>query len=364
MVLAGGPPSGWSSCTDHDRKLPLIEYDIFGVGHALVDLQFSVGPCELASLGVEKGVMTLVDADRRRAVLCGIGRDPVNRASGGSAANTAITVTRFGGRAYYAFQVGNDEWGRFYREDLQSAGVDSSPGALQPGETGQCLIMVTPDADRTMNTFLGASADMGPHQVDAGVIAASRFVYLEGYLLTTEVGFAACRSAGVAARSRGVAVALTLSDPTVVRTFPSRFEGLVDDVEIGLLLCNEDEAAAFTGVRERALAAEALAHRFRRVCVTLGGEGALVIDGDGGPVHIPGFPARAIDTTGAGDAFAGGVIYGLSRGYALAQAATLGNYGAAIVVSAFGPRLPASLAGLDEQILSGTAPDPSRWIRA
>lgn len=342
----------------------MTEYDVCGVGHALVDLQFSVGPCELASLGIDKGVMTLVDADRRRAVLCGIGRDPVNRASGGSAANTVITVTRFGGRAYYAFQVGNDEWGRFYREDLRSAGVDSSPDALQPGETGQCLIMVTPDADRTMNTFLGASASMGPHQVDAGVIAASRFVYLEGYLLTTEVGLEACRAAGEAARSRGVPVALTLSDPTVVRAFPSRFESLVDDVGIDLLVCNGDEAMAFTGVREPESAAKALARRFRRVCVTVGSAGALVIDGECGPVRIPGFPATAMDTTGAGDAFAGGVIYGLTRGYALTQAATLGNYGAAIVVSAFGPRLPASLAGLDERILSGTAPDPSRWIPA
>lgn len=343
--------------------MPLTGYDVCGLGHALVDLQFSIDAEVLRRLGIDKGVMTLIDADRREVVLSAIGRDPVRRASGGSAANTAIAVARFGGRAYYSFQVGDDDWGAFYRGDLRSAGVDSGPGALRPGETGQCLIMVTPDADRTMNTFLGASGQMGPHQVDADVVGASRYIYLEGYLLTTECGLAACQSAGVVARARGAAVSLTLSDPSVVRAFRPRFDDLVDELGIDLLLCNEAEAEAFTGIVGRDAATRQLARRCPRVCVTLGGDGALVVDAESEPVHVAPFAARAVDTTGAGDTFAGGVLYGLAHGHTLAEAATLGSYAAAVVVSAYGPRLPASLAGLERPILERTAPAPSEWAR-
>jgi sugar/nucleoside kinase (ribokinase family) len=337
--------------------LKLTNFDVCGIGHALVDVQYSVTQDDLRRLGIDKGVMTLVDGERRRHVIEGLGDAPVNQASGGSAANTMITVARFGGRTHYAFQVGDDEWGAFYRRDLEAAGVQSSLSAIQSGETGQCLVFVTPDADRTMNTFLGSSATMGPHQVDETVIGASSFAYLEGYLMTTEVGVAACHMAATTARTTGTTVSLTLSDPFVVSTFKTGFDSILDD-GIDLLFCNEDEAKAYTGLDDRHAAARELATRAPRVCVTLGADGALVIDGDGTPELIEGFPAHPVDTTGAGDTFAGGVLYGLTHGLTLSQSALLGNYGAAIVVSAFGPRPPVLASQIDD-ILARRAPAPS-----
>lgn len=336
------------------------EYDVYGIGHALVDLQFSVEDSLLREFGIPKGVMTLVDEGRRREILDRLS-NPVNRASGGSAANTVITVARFGGRARYAFQVGEDDWGRFYRDDLTAAGVDSSPACQVPGETGQCLVMVTPDAERTMQTFLGASGTMGPHQVDAENIAASRFVYLEGYLLATEVGFRACRLASAIAREGGVEVSLTLSDPSVVEAFRDRFEILAAD-GVDLLFCNEEEAAAFTGVGDRQEAILRLLDLSSRVCVTLGAGGALTAEGGSPPRLVQGVEARAVDTTGAGDTFAGGVLYGLARGFSLKESARLGNYAAAAVVSVFGPRLGTGVGPLVDEILQDRAPPPAALI--
>ena len=339
----------------------MAEYDVYGVGHALVDLQFSVDEALLRDLRVGKGVMTLVDEERRGEVLRRLATAPVKKASGGSAANTVITVSRFGGRACYAFQVGDDDWGRFYRSDLSAAGVDSNPACQVPGETGQCLVLVTPDAERTMQTFLGTSGTMGPHQVDADRIAACRFAYLEGYLLTTEDGFQACRRASVEARKRRVEVAVTLSDPSVVESFRGRFEVLAAD-GVDLLFCNEEEAAVFTGITNPEDAIRRLAARSSRVCVTLGAKGALTAEGGSAPRLVEGFDAAAVDTTGAGDTFAGGVLYGLARGLSLADAARLGNYAAGTVVSAFGPRLTAHIGPLVEKILRNQAPAPAVLI--
>ncbi|MBT3344589.1 MAG: adenosine kinase [Gemmatimonadetes bacterium] len=334
------------------------QYDVYGIGHALVDIQYSITPDALARVGVEKGVMTLVDDARRQEILAGMSEDPILSASGGSAANTMITVARFGGRSCYAYQVGDDDWGRFYRKDLGDAGVDSGEGVFLPSTpTGQCLVMVTPDADRSMNTFLGASGSMGPQQVDEVTIAQARFVYLEGYLLTTDEGFAACERAATAARSQGVAVSLTLSDPLVVGAFQSRFERLIDS-GVDLLFCNEDEAMALSGQPDRNKAAEALAARVGRAFITCGADGALVCTA-GEHRLVAGHTIDAVDTTGAGDSFAGGVLYGLCRDLSPEASASLGNYAAACVVSAYGPRLRQSLGDRVDEIIAGTAPAPT-----
>ncbi len=336
----------------------MTRYDVYGIGHALVDTQYSVNADALAALGVEKGVMTLVDGARRQLVVDGLGTDPILSASGGSAANTMITISRFGGRSCYAYQVGDDDWGRFYRKDLSDAGVESDDGVFLPATpTGQCLVMVTPDADRSMNTFLGASGAMGPGQVDEQTIGDSRFVYLEGYLLTTDEGFAACERAATAARSQGVAVSLTLSDPFVVSAFRERFERLLSS-GVDLLFCNEDEAVALTGAGDRMQAAAALAERVGRCFVTCGSDGALVCH-DSDITLVAGHQITAIDTTGAGDSFAGGTLFGLSRDLSPQAAAKLGNYAAACVVSAYGPRLQRNLADQVDAIIAGHASLPS-----
>lgn len=325
-------------------------YDIYGVGHALVDIQYSVPVPLLAELGVDKGVMTLIDEERQQAILTALTQDPIASASGGSAANTMIGAASFGGRTYYACQLGEDEWGDFYQNDLERAGVHSNPANRVPGRTGQCVVFITPDADRTLNTFLGVSSSIGPDQLEETQIAASQYLYLEGYLLSSDSGFSACRQAQDIAGRHRTAVSLTLSDPFMIATHRERFTELVDK-GVDLLFCNEDEARAYTGIQDREDACTALASQAGIACVTCGAEGAILYERDQ-RIHIPGIPVEAIDTTGAGDLFAGGLLFGVTNGYNLEDAGKLGSYAAAQVVAQYGPRLNRSLADEIDSILA------------
>ena len=333
------------------RSFSQNQFDVYGIGHALVDLQFGVTEDILAALGVHKGVMTLIDETRQQELIETLPAEPLKSASGGSAANTMIAVARFGGRPYYACRVGDDAWGGFYRDDLERAGVTSNLHGSCSGKTGQCVVLVTPDADRTMSTFLGVSDSMGPDQLEEEALRASQFVYIEGYLVTSDPGFAACLAAQRLARDHGVSVSLTLSDPSIVEIFRARFEDLIA-AGVDLLLCNEDEARALSEKTDRRSACEAIAKLTPRACVTCGPEGAVVLDGGGG-VNVSGVDVDAVDTTGAGDAFAGGVLYGLAHGFELADSARLGCFAGARVVSVYGPRLEHNLEEQVPDIVSG-----------
>ena len=325
-------------------------HDVYGVGHALVDIQYSVPGEYLVKLGVEKGIMTLIDTERRQVLFQALKeKEPVLRASGGSAANTMIAVARFGGRAYYACQLGQDELADFYQRDLQEAGVKSNPANRCPGQTGQCLVLITPDADRTLNTFLGASHKIGPEQLQEEIIADSHYIYLEGYLLSSDQGFAACCQAQQAARRHGTAISLTLSDPFMVLSCKQRFARLLDG-GVDLLFCNAEEARALIGEEDPEAACSALGERVASVCITCGSEGAIVHAG-GRRSRIPPVRVEAVDTTGAGDTFAGGVLFGITHGFDLEPAAKLGSYAAAQVVSQYGPRLEGPLANQINLIL-------------
>ncbi len=312
-------------------------YDVYGVGHALVDIQYTVSPAFLEQFDIEKGIMTLVDEERQKQLIEAVKEAPVTRASGGSAANTMIAIARFGGRAYCAYQLGVDEWGDFYQEDLEKAGVQSNPANRSQGPTGQCLVFITPDADRTLNTFLGVSSNLGPAQIESPVIADSQYIYLEGYLLGSASGFAACCKAQKLAQQHRTAVSLTLSDPAMVGLCKERFDQLIQ-TGVDLLFCNEEEARAFTGASEREQACRTLAGSVATACITCGADGAILY-ADGQRCEIPGVQVEAADTTGAGDIFAGGVLFGLTNGLSLADAGKLGSYAAAQVVSQYGPRL-------------------------
>lgn len=325
-------------------------YDVYGVGHALVDLQYAVSVDFLRRLDIRKGVMTLVDAARQQELLRALDQPPVKSASGGSAANTLIGIAGFGGRAYYACQLGQDEWGDFYHRDLERALVSSNPANRSPGPTGKCVVFITPDADRTMNTFLGVSSELGPERLEPELIRDSKYLYLEGYLVSAERGFAACAQAQRLARQHHTPVSLTLSDPSMVELFRPRFEELVAG-GVELLFCNEDEASAFTGERDRQAAAQTLARQVRAGCITCGAEGALLFE-TGRLAAVPGVPVRAVDTTGAGDLFAGGVLFGVTNGFSLEQAARLGTYAASQVVARYGPRLDRLLKDELHAILS------------
>ena len=335
--------------------LSITTTNVYGIGHALVDLQYSVTERFLEDQGIAKGVMTLLGEQEQRTLCDALGVDTQTASSGGSAANTMITVAQFGGQAHYSFKVGDDDLGRFYRDDLERAGVKSGPGVQSSGTTGQCLVMVTPDADRTLNTFLGMSSEVGPEQLEKEVIASSDYVYVEGYLVTSDTGYNAALQAMEAARDSGRAVSVTLSDPAIVSAFSERFQQLLSPA-VDLLFCNEDEARALTGETDRVAACRILSRSATRVCVTCGSEGALLLEeGEDSPQHVNAVRVDAVDTTGAGDAFAGGVLFGLTHGYTLKEAAMLGNYAAAEVVSAYGPRLNRSLQDKITGILKGVA---------
>lgn len=319
--------------------------DVYGLGNALVDIQYRVDPGFFQTMRIDKGVMTLIDENRQKMLIETLGQKEMARSSGGSAANTMISLVNCGGTGYYACKVARDADGDFYLSDLKTAGVGFNPSNRDAGITGKCLVMITPDADRTMNTFLGITNTFGVAQIEESVIAHSQYIYIEGYLVTSDTGFQAAQAAQKYARAHGVKVALTLSDPFVVEIFRSRIDMLVQD-GVDVLFCNEDEAKIFTGKHTTDAACETLAHRVGSFAVTCGAKGAKV--GNAEQVqHIPGFKVEAVDTNGAGDAFAGAYLFGLTHGYAPAQAAKLATYVSSRVVSQYGPRFDQKLRSDD-----------------
>ena len=325
------------------------KYNVYGIGNALVDIQYRVEPGFFETAGIEKGAMTLIEEDRQKALLAQLADAPAERSSGGSAANTMIGLSCFGGSAYYGCKVADDEDGRFYLNDLVEAGVGADSSTHTGGRTGTCLVMITPDADRTMNTFLGITATFGPEQVESDVAAESDAVYIEGYLLSADSGFEAAQRAQKAAQDAGTLVALTLSDPFIVTVFKERVKTLIDG-GIDLLFCNESEAQAYTETDSTDAACQALDGLVAEYAVTCGPDGARV--GRKGTVHhSPGVKVDALDTNGAGDMFAGAYLYGITNGHSLEEAAKLATYASAQVVAKYGPRLDKNLKGEVQGIL-------------
>jgi len=320
----------------------MSKYDVYGIGAALVDTEIEVDDAFLGCAGIDKGVMTLVDEARQDQLLELLETHLVTsrRASGGSAANSVIATQCFGGRAFYSCKVADDENGRFYLADMARAGVDTNVCAgRERGVTGKCLVMITPDAERTMNTFLGISSTLSVANLDEAALRDSQYLYVEGYLVTSTSGRAAAVAARETAERNGVRTALSFSDPGIVAHFR---EGLAEMLGNGidLLFCNLAEAREWSGAERLEDAAEALRRIARSFAITLGGEGALLYDGRS--YHrVAAHPVRAIDTNGAGDMFAGAYIYGLTHGYDIAAAGRLANRAAAELVTHYGPRLPA-----------------------
>ncbi|MCB0495844.1 MAG: adenosine kinase [Cyclobacteriaceae bacterium] len=315
------------------------KYNVFGIGNALVDIEFEVEDHFFRAHGVEKGVMTLVDEARQSDLVKSINGEHVKKQGGGSAANTLIALSQFGGKGYYACKVANDEFGHFYMKDLHEVGLDSNlhPTILESGITGKCLVMVTPDADRTMNTFLGITSTLDISAVDEEAIKSSDFVYIEGYLVTSENGKEAMRHTKKLAEKHGVRTSLTLSDPAIVRAFRDGFNEVIGD-GVDLLFCNEDEAMQFTETDNLLEAREKLKYIAKRFAITLGKNGAMIFDGDTF-IDIESYNVEAIDSNGAGDMFAGAFLYGITSGHSCADAGKIASLAASKVVSKFGPRL-------------------------
>lgn len=316
-------------------------YHVYGLGAALVDTEIEVNDLELERHGIEKGLMTLVDEDRQNQLLKAFeDRLTVSRrASGGSAANSVIAVSSFGGTSYYSCKVANDDNGHFYLADMARAGVDyHGEHPLPKGITGKCLVLITPDAERTMNTFLGISETLCPLNLNIDALAASEYLYLEGYLVTSPTGRQAALEAGIQARQNGTKIALSLSDPGIVAHFREPLLEMMGG-RVDLLFCNRDEALDWTGAGNLERAVTAMKKYADTFAITLGAEGALVYDGE--QVHRAlSQKVTAVDTNGAGDLFAGAFLYGITHGFDYARAGAFANAAAAQVVTQFGPRLP------------------------
>ena len=317
---------------------------MFGLGNALVDIQAQVPEDFLTRHGLTKGVMTLVEAARQIEILANIQGVPVHTSSGGSACNTVVGLAGFGGRGYYAGKVGKDTHGTFFQDELRTLGIRSDL-APSPSPTGTCLVLITPDADRTMLTCLSASVELGASDIDPEQIARSKYVYVEGYLWDAPGPKAACQAAMEGARARGARVAFSYSDPFCVARARDDFRRLSQE-QVDLVFCNKDEACMISGEEDGMAACRQIASWGPDVFVTLGEEGACFASGST-LVQIEPFPVKAVDTNGAGDLFAGGALFGLCRGYSPDRAGRLGSYAASRVVLRTGARLPREeLAGM------------------
>ncbi|WP_345292672.1 adenosine kinase [Kangiella marina] len=323
------------------------KYDLYALGNALVDVEIEVNETELERLGVEKGVMTLVDEERHDYLLGHLQGNIHQRASGGSAANSVISLAQLGGKAFHSCKVAKDEAGVFYSDDLDEAGVTNTLGQLEDnhGTTGKCLVMITPDADRTMNTFLGISSELKEQDINYEALADSQYLYIEGYLVSSPEAHQAALKARDFARENGVKVATTLSDPNMVRFFKPEIEQILDG-GVDLLFCNDDEALEFTGVDSVEKALTILSQQSKQVVITLGKKGALSFDGQDVSTIEP-HVVKAVDTNGAGDMFAGAFIFGLTNGLSWAESGQLASFASAHLVTQFGPRLkPAAIEEL------------------
>lgn len=326
---------------------------VVGVGNALVDVLAKVDDAfvveQHAANGMEKGAMTLVD-ETRAVELYGLLPGDLMETSGGSAANTLAGFASFGGECGYIAKVAEDELGRIFQQDIRSLGVEFTTQPLIVGApTGRCMILVTPDAQRTMNTFLGASVELGPEDVDKAMIASAQVTYLEGYLFDKEQAKAAFKTAARLAHDAGHRVALTLSDPFCVDRHRHDFLDLVEN-HVDILFANEEEIKSLYMQSEFDHAKNAVSKHVEVAALTRGEKGAVVLSGDE-VVEIAAEPvAEVVDTTGAGDQFAAGFLYGFTQGMDLNQCGRLGAMAAAEVISHIGPRPHTSLSAFLDKL--------------
>lgn len=320
------------------------ELDVVGIGNAIVDVLSHAEDDFLVEQGLAKGTMALIDTDRAEALYAAMG--PAVEASGGSAANTIAGIASLGGRAAFIGKVSNDQLGGIFRHDIRAAGVkfDTEP-SVSGVPTARCLILVTPDAQRTMNTYLGASLELGPDDIDADLVGNAQVTYLEGYLWDPPAAKRALLKAAEAAHAAGRMVSLTLSDPFCVERHRDSFRELITR-HVDLLFANEAEILSLYQVTDFADAVAAVRNDCAVAALTRSAKGSVLVSGDA-VIEVAAEPAaRVVDTTGAGDQYAAGFLFGHARGLPLAECGRLGSLAAAEVIGHVGPRPEIRLADL------------------
>ncbi len=311
-------------------------YDVYGVGNSLVDIQARIDDSVLDGLKFPKGIMTLVDEDTQSRVLQSILGAKISRCAGGSAANTIAGIAEFGGKAAYAGKTGVDELGDFWLQDMRHLGVTIEVPRGE-GQTGACVVLITEDAQRTMLTHLGLSATLRPEDISESEIRQAKYVYIEGYLFAGDSTKHAAIKAIELAKKNGVKVAFTVSDPFLIQMHRDLFWELIQG-PIDLLFCNLEEARSLTGLTDAVDCAQKIHSHAADVALTLGEDGSLLMHA-GKTIPIEGVTTKAVDTTGAGDMYAAGILYGITNGLSWRQAGHLASHAASRVVAQMGARL-------------------------
>ena len=327
------------------ETLPTPTLDVIAIGNAIVDVVAPADDALIEQLGMARGGMTLIDTERAHALYDAM--VPAREISGGSAANTLAGLAMLGGRCAFIGQVADDQLGEVFAHDIRATGIDfTTPSRPADPPTARCLIFVSPDGQRTMNTYLGASQFLPAAALDAGTIASARVLYLEGYLWDPEEPRRAMRSAIAAARAAGREVAFTLSDGFVIARHGDDFRELIEAGLIDILFANEHELAALTGIEDFHEGLASLHGKVPTVVVTRSAAGAHAFRGTE-HATVPAEPvAHVLDTTGAGDLFAAGFLFGHVRGASLEACLKLGAICAGEVVSHYGARPEADLKAL------------------
>jgi sugar/nucleoside kinase (ribokinase family) len=326
------------------RHMTTANFDVIGIGNAIVDVIAHADEAFLEREGFTKGTMTLIDAPRAEALYQLMG--PAVEISGGSVGNTMAGLASLGGTGAFMGKVRDDFLGQVYRHDITAVGIRfDTPAATSGPGTARCLILVTPDGQRTMGTYLGASAELGPAEIDPDLVAAAEITYLEGYLYDPPPAQEALRKAAAVAHAAGRKVALSLSDPFCVGRHRDAFRELVDG-HVDILFANEVEICSLYETADFAEAAAAVRGRVAIAALTRSAEGSVIL-ADGAEHVIAAAPVtRVVDTTGAGDLYAAGFLYGLTRGLPLPRCGEIGSLCAAEIISHVGARPETELSHL------------------
>ena len=320
----------------------MSHYHLYAIGNALVDTEYEVSDALLSAMGVSKRHMTLIDTPQRAELLGHVQGLHARRTGGGSAGNTVVALAQLGGKAFYSCRVAGDELGAYYTQDLQTNGVATNltHTQAQEGQTGSCMVLVTPDAERSMCTFLGATSQLDASALHPQDIAKSRIYYMEGYLAASPTGLEAAVKGRQIAIDHQVQTALTLSDVSMINFCRQGLEAMIGN-GLDYLFANEEEAQTWCGTTDLDTIIGQLSALAKTVCLTRGPKGCIVVQGQQ-RIEVPAVPTQAVDTNGAGDMFAGAFFFFILLGQRQAQAVALANLAAGDLVSQPGNRLTAA----------------------
>ena len=315
------------------------KYDVFGIGNALLDCVYMVEDKFLEENNIEKGLMTLVDEEKQKSIIDKIKSYDSFIQSGGSVTNSVYTLSQLGGSGYVSVLVSDDSFGKTYLRDLKNSNVATAGLSFTTGKgmTGTCLVLTTPDAERTMNTCLSISSNFSIKNINLDDLKYAKYLYIEGYLVTSEIAMSAIKECIQFANMNDVKIALTFSDLSMVKYFKDNFKSILKN-KVDLLFCNEDEAKTFSGSNSVPESVDYLKNFTNDLVITQGNKGSLIVNKEE-EISIKPCRVDAIDTVGAGDAFAGSYLYGITNGYTPKKSGDLASLLSSKVVSKIGPRL-------------------------